>query len=194
MEELRYEIDLLKAMNERIQAEERMYQLVCDLSSDAYLYVDLTKGIVKTFGNWNGFFEGVDIHNLNEISKLYSVVEDHSVLLLRELIYLEQSDKDSSSGEFKHIDSDKFFSCDATIIRDSDGRATDKILKFTDITKNKSQNDELLYLAYYDSLTGLYNRNYFVKVLSDFIRDAQDDNSLVTVMFFDLDDFHNMND
>lgn len=194
MEELRYEIDLLKAMNERIQAEQRMYQLVCDLSSDAYIYVDLVRGIVKSFGSWNSFFEGIEIHNLNELSKLYSVVEDHSVLLLRELIYLEQSSKDSSFGEFKLINTNKFFSCTANIIRDNEGRATDKILKFTDITKNKSQNDELLYLAYYDSLTGLFNRNYFVKMLSDFIRNAEEENSIVTVMFFDLDDFHNMND
>jgi diguanylate cyclase (GGDEF)-like protein len=49
-------------------------------------------------------------------------------------------------------------------------------------------------MAYYDLLTGLYNRNYFVRMLGDFIRRAQDEDENVAVMFIDIDDFRRIND
>ena len=62
------------------------------------------------------------------------------------------------------------------------------------ITKQKTQNEELLYMAYYDSLTGLYNRNYFVRLLTEFLRRAKEDNRLVSVLVIDIDDFRKVND
>ena len=49
-------------------------------------------------------------------------------------------------------------------------------------------------MAYYDILTGLYNRNYFVRLLGEFVRKAKEENGNVAVMFIDLDDFRKMND
>ena len=49
-------------------------------------------------------------------------------------------------------------------------------------------------MAYYDILTGLYNRNYFVRLLGNFVRWAQDDKGVVAVMFMDIDDFRKIND
>ena len=49
-------------------------------------------------------------------------------------------------------------------------------------------------MAYYDSLTGLYNRNYFVRLLTEFLRRAKEDNRLVSVLVIDIDDFKKIND
>lgn len=57
-----------------------------------------------------------------------------------------------------------------------------------------AQKDELTYMAYYDVLTGLYNRNYFVKLLGEFLRRAETENCKVAVMFLDIDDFRRVND
>lgn len=62
------------------------------------------------------------------------------------------------------------------------------------ITKLKTQNEELLYMAYYDGLTGLYNRNYFVRLLTEYLRRAKEDNRLVSVLVIDIDDFRKVND
>ena len=37
MEELRYKVDLLNAMNQRLVTDEKMYRLICDTSSNAFL-------------------------------------------------------------------------------------------------------------------------------------------------------------
>jgi len=75
-----------------------------------------------------------------------------------------------------------------------DGKPKEKVIRFKDITKFKSQDEELAYMAYYDMLTGLYNRNYFVRLLGDFVRRAQDNKGSVAVMFVDIDDFRKIND
>lgn len=49
-------------------------------------------------------------------------------------------------------------------------------------------------MAYYDVMTGLYNRNYFVRLLADFVRRAEEENTVVSVMFIDVDDFSKIND
>ena len=49
-------------------------------------------------------------------------------------------------------------------------------------------------MAYYDSLTGLYNRNYFVRLLSEFVNRAAETNSIVSVMTMDIDEFRKVND
>ena len=52
----------------------------------------------------------------------------------------------------------------------------------------------LNYMAYYDGLTGLYNRNYFVRLLTEYIKTAREKNAVVSVMFIDIDDFRKVND
>lgn len=80
------------------------------------------------------------------------------------------------------------------IVYNADGKPTDKIIRFKDVTKLNAQKDELTYMAYYDILTGLYNRNYFVRLLGEFLRNAEKDKCKVAVMFIDFDDFRRVND
>ncbi|MCM1268424.1 MAG: bifunctional diguanylate cyclase/phosphodiesterase [Bacteroidales bacterium] len=60
--------------------------------------------------------------------------------------------------------------------------------------ENRKLRDELTYMAYYDTLTGLYNRNYFVRLLGEFLRRAETEQRKVAVMFLDIDDFRRVND
>ena len=48
MDELRYQVDLLSAMNQRLKNDEKMYRLICDTSSNAFLYVNFV--FVRCFG------------------------------------------------------------------------------------------------------------------------------------------------
>lgn len=46
-------------------------------------------------------------------------------------------------------------------IKDRDGEIHGAILVFRDVTEEKRRQNEIYYMSYYDSLTGLYNRRYF---------------------------------
>lgn len=194
MDELRYQVDLLNAMNQRLSNDEKMYRLICETSSNCFLYVNFNENYVKVLGNWESFFRDVEIEDANDFAKLYAQVEDRYVLPLRELLFLEKTELNTGNGIFKMRDGRTWIECEAAILYDDFGHATDKVIRFKDISKLKNQNDELTYMAYYDMLTGLYNRNYFVRLLADYVRRAGEENTVVAVMFVDIDDFRKIND
>lgn len=194
MEELRYQVDLLNALNRKLTSEEKMLRLICETSSSAFLYVNFEENIVKTLANWDYFFPGVEIRDTKDIAKLYTEVEDKYVLPLRELLFLEKTELKSDSGIIKLKDGKTWVECEVSIIYSDGNYPTDKIVRFKNVSKFQNQNDELTYMAYYDVLTGLYNRNYFVRLLADFVRKAEEENAIVSVMFVDIDDFRKIND
>ena len=194
MDELRYQVDLLSAMNQSLKNDEKMYRLICDTSSNAFLYVNFVDNDVRTLANWEFFFPEVEIRDMKDLAKLYSQVEDKYVLPLRDLLFLEKTEMNADSGIIKLKDGRTWVECESAILYNEEGEATDKVIRFKDISKFKSQNEELTYMAYYDALTGLYNRNYFVRLLSDYVRKAEEENAIVAVMFVDIDDFRKIND
>lgn len=194
MDNLRYQVDLLSAMNQRLIKDEKMYRLICDTSNNAFLYVNFTENTVKTLANWNFFFKDVEIKDMQDLAKLYSQVEDKYVLPLRDLLFLEKTEMNAHSGIIKLKDGRTWVECESAILYNDEGEATDKVIRFKDISKFKNQNEELTYMAYYDMLTGLYNRNYFIRLLSEYIHRAEEKNAIVTVMFIDIDDFRKIND
>ena len=194
MEELRYQVDLLSALNQKLTSEAKMLRLICETSSSAFLYVNFEENIVKTLANWDYFFPGVEIKDTKDIAKLYAEVEDKYVLPLRELLFLEKTELQSDSGIIKLKDGKTWVECEVSIIYNEGNFPTDKIVRFKNVSKFQNQNDELTYMAYYDVLTGLYNRNYFVRLLADFVRKAEEKNTIVSVMFVDIDDFRKIND
>lgn len=48
MNELDYQMDLLKAMNQKLTEKERMYTKVCESAMDAFLYYSHVKNYIKT--------------------------------------------------------------------------------------------------------------------------------------------------
>lgn len=62
------------------------------------------------------------------------------------------------------------------------------------ITTRKETEKNLVFLANHDSLTGLYNRNMFIKKLKESIEICKRSDSLLAVLFLDLDNFKHIND
>ena len=63
-----------------------------------------------------------------------------------------------------------------------------------DISERVQHEKHLEYMAYYDELTDLPNRNYFIKVLEDAIVQAKGDHEMFSVSFIDLDYFKEINE
>lgn len=195
MNELQSKTDLLSDMNERIRADERMYRLVCDSSSNAFIYENLENGFARSLGNFSVFFPDTEISSTSDISKLHPFIDSNSLKKFRDLTLIEKNRENDRNIETVLL-SDKrtYVECEVILVYDDEGTLTDKVIRFRDVTKYRAQNEELTYMAYYDPNTGLYNRNYFVRLLSDFVRRAEERRAVVSVMFIDLDGFHNIND
>jgi diguanylate cyclase (GGDEF)-like protein/PAS domain S-box-containing protein len=65
---------------------------------------------------------------------------------------------------------------------------------FTDISAQKTAQDDIRKLAYFDHLTQLPNRRNFMDTLTRTMRDCLDQGHLASVMFIDLDHFKDLND
>ncbi len=77
---------------------------------------------------------------------------------------------------------------------DDTGKPLRSVGTVQDITERKRTEEQLNYLAYYDTLTGLPNRALLLERLKQATLDAERVDRLVAVMFLDLDRFKYIND
>lgn len=77
---------------------------------------------------------------------------------------------------------------------DHNGKITNYVGVFTDITLRKISENTLQYQATHDALTGLPNRTLFVDRLNQAIALNERSKNLVAVLFLDLDNFKPVND
>ncbi|PCJ30088.1 MAG: hypothetical protein COA99_18650 [Moraxellaceae bacterium] len=82
----------------------------------------------------------------------------------------------------------------ATPVSISEGEFSDVVLIFKDITERKKIEDQLNYMAQYDSLTGLGNRNLFADAIESSILRAEHSKNTFALLFIDLDRFKQVND
>ncbi|MBO5165686.1 MAG: bifunctional diguanylate cyclase/phosphodiesterase [Lachnospiraceae bacterium] len=193
MDELHYQVNLLKAMNQKLSGRDKMFRLVCDTTNNAFLYYSFEKSEVVTLGNWDDHFS-FRVKDSREFVRICEEFEENNAQMLKDVLYLEKSGLERSTVECHIKNGRKWLEFETRVSYDEAGVPTDKIICIRDITKFKNQNDELKYMAYYDSLTGLYNRNYFVMRLGEFVRKAEEEQCVVSVLFIDIDDFRKIND
>ena len=193
MDDLRGQIELLSSVNRKLMKDVKMLHLICETSNSAFLYYNYEEDTVQTIANWDYFFD-FQVKSREDFSRFYDCVEEKYVTPLKEALFIEKRGMRSTAIDVKMKDGRMWVEVEITIVYDEEGHPADKIIRFKDVTKFNSQNDELTYMAYYDLLTGLYSRNYFVRLLGEFVRRAKEEERKVAVMFIDLDDFRRMSD
>lgn len=193
MSELHYELDLLTAMNQKLTGNERMYRMICGMSSSAFLYYNFHENRIEVLGCFQKFFH-FQVRSLMDLSHLFASVMDEFENTLRSVVFGEEKGLENASCECCMQDGKTWLQFEVNIAYDENRRPIEKVIRIKDITKKRMQNEELTYMAYYDTLTGLYNRNYFVRVLSEWLRRAESEQAVVAVLCIDIDDFKKIND
>ena len=193
MNDLRYQVELLTALNDKLSTKEKMCDFILNTSSGAFIYQEFEEPKLQVMGNWDQFFN-FQFKNASDYLKILDIFDDKDADGLKEILYLEKTQETRSSDIFKVKGKRRWFECEANVEYNECMQPLKKVVRFKDVSKSKMQNDELAYMAYYDVLTGLYNRNYFVRLLGEWIRKAQDENTVVSVIFVDIDDFRKIND
>lgn len=188
-----YQIGLLNAMNSKLLKDESVFRLLIQKSGDAFSYFNFAEKRTESFGNWEHFF-GITAEQYVSISQIMDLVEERYTAELYECLMLERRGKEKQIIEFRLNDKDMWIELETTVVYDSDKHPLEKIFLFRDITKFRMMHDELSYMAYYDTLTGLLNRNYFVKCLEEMLGRAKADHCVVSCLFFDIDEFRRIND
>lgn len=100
MEELKYQVDLLSAMNRKLSRDEKMLRLICETSNSAFLYYSYEEGTFSTVANWDYFFD-FTVTDLRDLTRLYDSVEDEYVIPLREVLFIENQKLKSQAIDVK---------------------------------------------------------------------------------------------
>lgn len=79
-------------------------------------------------------------------------------------------------------------------VRDDEERLLGRLWLYEDVTQERRNAEQLIYLAERDGLTGLYNRRRFEEMLERALLDAGRRQSRCALMLFDLDEFKHLND
>ena len=193
MDDTRYKLELIKAMNQKITETERMYSMICETSNNAFFYYNYQTKQLNILGKWNDFFD-CDIKDIRDLPKWVNCVDDPYRDAFDKFLNIEKDGKLDEIMQATVHGGKKWIEMQCSINYNSVGRPTDKVVRIKDITQLKRKNDELSFMAFYDALSGLYNRNYFVKRLKEFVEKAERCNSVVSVMVIDIDDFRKVND
>lgn len=77
---------------------------------------------------------------------------------------------------------------------DADGQLEYRVILFTDISKQKANEEEVWRMANFDSLTKLANRRNFMEKLHHALNNARRYQRQLAVLFIDLDEFKPIND
>lgn len=197
MEDKQYQIDLLTAMNERLMSSEHVYKLACEFSGAAYLYFDLKNDHrVELFGDWEGLTGEKLGRQPYDESFMLSLVFDDDTKLVRDQLLKNPTGNDDldTTVIFRSKHGVKWIRAHRVVIKNANGNLVEKLISFEDITKIKKETEEIEYYAYYDVLTGIYNRNHFFTVLRDLLNKAIDENTSVEFMLVDIDNFKKIND
>jgi len=198
MDDLKYQVNLLTALNEKLMNSERIYRQIAESTGNVYLYYDYRnyETRVDLIGPWDELVgEKISNHPYDEAHMTNFILEEDQDIFRNRILNIEREGLREDSLEFRTRTRRYSFRATAIVRYDeNDNRAIEKLITFENITKDKAKNDELQYLAYYDTLTGLYNRNKFVSYLRDLCEKADAETSTVEVMFIDIDDFKKIND
>lgn len=102
-------------------------------------------------------------------------------------------------GKGVHVDDEVFWKADGTSFRVEyrsypqikNGEIIGAVITYTDITQRKAREEKINYLSYHDTLTGVYNRHYFVENLS---KGNDAENLPFSVIFADINNLKMTND
>ncbi|MDF1795589.1 MAG: diguanylate cyclase [Coxiellaceae bacterium] len=81
-----------------------------------------------------------------------------------------------------------------SVIKDNRQNIINHVAVFTDITSRKATDDKIKHYAYYDPLTDLPNRRFFLERLSQAIQYAKRNKDQLALLFIDMDHFKRIND
>lgn len=190
---MHYQLDLLTAMNQKLLGNDKMFRMICGTSSNAFLYYDYAADKFETLGCWEQYFP-VRLESSSDLKKILEYIKEPYQQGVEATINCDRTGKETQTVECEMSGQKRWLEFEVTVTYDEQEKPSEKIIRIRDITKSKEQKDELQYLAYYDTLTGLFNRNYFVRLLSEWVRKAQTEMHCIDILFIKINNFRKIND
>lgn len=190
-------IDRMYLLAERKKNEESLLvtSSVFEISQEAITITDADNNIIDV----NPAFTRITGYSKEEViginpRLLGSGVHDHAFF---EIVWKALAQEDSWRGEiWNRRKSGEIYPAmlSISLLRDSAGKAIRHIAVFSDISKLKEHEAELVRIAHFDALTNIPNRILLADRMQQAIAQTSRDQSMMAVCYLDLDGFKPIND
>jgi diguanylate cyclase (GGDEF)-like protein/PAS domain S-box-containing protein len=194
----------VRDVTRRIRMEQTLWQdverqgLIAKATSDSLLDWDLKTNAVWCSDNFSWMFGGQKVDSPYTMEAWFDQIHtDDRARVQQHLLDATKSTDDRWRDEFRVTRPDGSVIhayARGHITRGDDKRAKRVVLVFQDITVRKEAEERTRFLADHDELTGLPNRNLFKQALNQALQRAERSNKMLSILFFDLDRFKNIND
>ncbi len=192
MDEMRYQLDYLQAVNKKLTIDRDVYAEIVNTSGNGLFYYYFEDNTFNALGNYNYFFKEQRINTIRDLYEILDQIESLDGNVLNHFLFPERYQEKYNEIEIALDDIWALAKCH--LIIDEDGNPHAKIISFHDNTKLYLQNKELMTAVYYDKTTGMNNREYFVMKLMEWVAKAEREEKTITVANIDIDDFRKIND
>ncbi|MBL4935538.1 EAL domain-containing protein [Clostridium sp. YIM B02515] len=194
-EELRAQYEELQENEEIIRNSEERYRLAIEGANDAIWEWNLVNNSFFISEKWTEI-TGHDIFsNFKDIYSKYiypadkaSVEKDLNEALNNNKIYKSEFRITAKDGSIKWLANR------GKLLTNSNGRALKIAGSITDITERKLSEKQIKQIAYFDVVTNLPNRYYFMQKFKEILSSKCLCNKNSALMFLDLDEFKRIND
>ena len=179
---------------DRKNSFEKIYEYICGASNDGFKYVNYETGQIVVSDKFKSLFRvSEDEITVDDVMEQKIYTEDRKA-------YSDKINKilvnriTSFEFEYRINGGTNWISHSGTLKFDKDGKIMEEFSFYKDITELKQKQLELEYMAYFDSETGVYNRNYFVKRLDRAISKVKKSCNRVQVIYLDIDNYNAIKD
>lgn len=175
-------------MQEEILA---IHKILFDNAQDIILYVNMKHEVVDSNQR------ALERYGYSKSEILSKKITDirHSSTSPEFIEQMRQADAGGVVFESLHVCKDgSTFPVEVSAKSTLAGKEPLRIHIIRDITKRREQEEKIAWLANYDSLTGIPNRNSFITQMEEEIQRSLRNNAQFAVMLFDIDKFKFIND
>jgi diguanylate cyclase (GGDEF)-like protein/PAS domain S-box-containing protein len=192
------DVTLRRQTHEAMWRDLERFSFAAKATNDATLDWDLTSDELWRSDNYVQVVGGGVAGGAGNMASWFeSVHPDDRARVQEQLLATISSDASQWSDEFRVMQGTEKIAhvfARGHVVRAEDGAARRVTLVLQDITERKEQEERIRFLADHDELTELPNRSLFRQALNKALQRAERSGKMLSVLFFDLDRFKNIND
>ncbi len=197
-DELRENFEEMKGHRDAIFESEQRYELAVEGSNDGIWDWDVKNDIYYSSLGWSQSENGYDGSSKIKLKDWTERIHplDRATVLQTFYGYL-QSKSGIYENRYRIMDKNGIYIwvlSRGKAIWDAEGKPVRIAGSHTDITEYKKMEEKLQYMAYYDELTGLPNRNMFGVEMKNLIDRHKASGTKFAVVYMDVDNFKHIND
>lgn len=196
-EELRAQYEELQENEEIIRTNEERFRFAIEGANDAIWEWDIKKKKFFISEKWTELSGDNTTDSFKHIYKNYIYEADKTVAKQDLYQSLRKGSNNVYISEFRILLKDgsiKWILNRGKALFNSEGKPLKIAGSMTDITERKLKEKQIESMAFFDDVTNLPNRNYFMKIFKELIQSKSIINGKTALIFLDLDEFKKIND